>query len=160
MMTAAATPDSDVRTLTWMGALFLCIGVGLLLGSAWLFYRAALFDESAQTAPGTVVNLIKNEESRRSRDGFSHRSIAYTPVVAFIDSNGHRQEIQSNISSNPPAYKRGEKVAVLYDPDNPEFAMIDDWHRHLSGFITGGMGLIFSVVGAIFVLTLKKSATQ
>jgi len=154
----AATIDHDARSLAWIGPVFLCIGLGLLLGSAWLFQRAAEFDETAITAPGTVINLIKSVESRHSRDGFDRRSssIAYTPVVAFIDSRGRRQEMQSDVSSNPPAYKRGEQVTVLYDPDNPEFAVIDDWHRHLAGLITGGMGLIFSIVALAVMLAFRK----
>jgi len=152
--------DNDTRSLVWMGWIFLLIGVGLLLGSAWLFHQEATFEATAQSTSGTVINLLKGVETHRNRDGFSRSSVYYKPVVAFTDGQGQVQEIHSTSGSNPPTYKRGEQVAVLYDPDNPEFAVIDDWRRHLAGMILGGIGLLFTIVGLYIVWTSRQQPTN
>jgi len=153
MTDADTAEDDDLRGLAWMGGIFLLVGLVLLTSSAWLFQRTAAFDAIAVETSGTVVNLTASKERRRDRDGAIRRSVHYRPVVEFIDSQGRKQTLESSHGSNPPAYKRGETVAILYDPDNPEFAVIDDWHRYFADMIVLGMGGIFSVVGLGILFT-------
>jgi len=153
MTDADPAEEDDLRGLVWMGGIFLLVGLVLLTVSAWLFQRTAAFDAIAVEVSGIVVNLTASKESRRDRDGAIRRSVHYRPVVEFIDSQGRKQKMESAVSSNPPAYKRGEKVTILYDPDNPEFAVIDDWHRYFADMILLSMGGIFSVVGLGIMFT-------
>jgi len=153
--------DDDLRVLAWMGGIFLLIGLVLLTVSVWLFQRAATFEATAATTSGTVINLVSSHGRRLDRDGLAlaRRSIHYRPVVEFIDSQGRRKEMQSAFGSNPPAYKSGEQVTILYDPDNPEFAVIDDWHRYSSEVILLGIGIIFSVVGSGILFASRNQNT-
>ncbi len=58
---------------------------------------------------GTVTNMVHG-----------------SPVVDY-EVNGQRFSFQSAMSSSPPAYFVGEKVSVLYRPNNPASAQINSF---------------------------------
>lgn len=44
----------------------------------------------------------------------------------------------------------GSTVAVLYDPDNPESACIDELvEKHFVPMLLGTIGVVFSIVGLV-----------
>lgn len=48
------------------------------------------------------------------------RSGIYYPVVRFRTKENRWITKKLNFGTNPPQYAEGEKVSVLYDPDDPE----------------------------------------
>jgi hypothetical protein len=95
--------------------------VGLLFLGFHLHRTTEAFLERAVHAPGQVVQLVPT----RSSD-----STTYAPVVEF-EVRDHKHTFEDPVSSNPPSYRRGDTVAVLYDPSNPRDARIDRgwWNR-------------------------------
>jgi len=124
--------------LPWFGLLFLLVGLGMLGGGFWSYQKEVEFDKATVSTSGTVIDLISRSSTRSSA--------TYSPVVQFIDQSGNEQELHSRVGSNPPAYRLGEKVTVLYKADNPEFAVIDDWERYLGLIVLTIMGFVFSWV--------------
>ena len=66
-------------------------------------------------APGEVVRL--------QRDGAGDD--VYYAFVRFRTENKRTIEFKDSVGGNPPSYRRGDKVTVLYLADNPREAMID-----------------------------------
>ncbi|TMM58799.1 DUF3592 domain-containing protein [Maribacter algarum] len=67
----------------------------------------------------TVVEMITVSGS----DGST-----YKPVFEFADRQQEVRRYESDISSNPPAYKVGEKVKIVYDEkDDDEVKTISFW---------------------------------
>ena len=119
--------------------MFSLVGLGMLVGSVFLYESTTAFIATAERAEGTVIELVRN----RSSD-----STTYAPIVEFVTAQGRKVEFRSSTSSNPPAYSRGEKVAVLYSPSSPEQAKIDGFFSVWGGtVILAGLGGVFFVIG-------------
>jgi hypothetical protein len=122
-----------------VGTIFLAVGVGI---GAWAYH----FGAEANQAEGVVIRMVSS-----GRKGGS------SPVVRY-EVDGQSYELQSTVSSSPPAYSVGEKVTVLYHPDNPGGGQIDSFiDRWLFPLVFGGMGFIFAAIGYGFLLVRLRS---
>jgi Protein of unknown function (DUF3592) len=120
-----------------------CFGLAavlLVIGAATLV-DAARFVRGAERTTGTVIDL----DSRTSDGGLVHH-----PIVRFTAADGRTVEFTSSSgSSSPPDV--GDRVEVLYDPDDPQDAQ-------LSGFFSlwlwpialGGVGIAFAAAGLFY----------
>ena len=109
-------------------------GIGLVfLGVAVYFVAdASRFGADAVRTQGTVI------------------SDSGQPLVAFI-AEGREIRISGSVSTTPPRFHAGDKVTILYSPDDPEAARIDSFsERWLGALIFGVLGVIFSGVGGGF----------
>jgi hypothetical protein len=106
-----------------LGIILLCAGTAYGVTSLW-------FVKNGNSAAGTVIELKKIDLS-----GSGHQGTAYAPVVEFTNSKGETitftHRISGNINPGPgqntkPPYQKGDKVTVLYDPQNPEDATLRD----------------------------------
>lgn len=137
----------SVRILKYVLAL---IGIGMLTGAFFIYRNTAAFTASAAKAEGTVIDL------QRSRS-----SDTYRPVVRFATSSGQPIEFVSSSGSNPPSYARGERVEVLYHPDDPNAAKINGWFSLWGGAtILGGMGLLFFAIGGGIIVAGNRKQRQ
>lgn len=104
---------------------------GFYGGEAWLKHRNE-FLRQARPASGKVVRLERSSGSRHT---------SYYPVVQFREPASQQTvEFRHRVGSNPPLYRVGEEVGVLYSPNVPRDAMID-----------GGNGL-FNLMGPLVLL--------
>ena len=136
----------------FLSILFGVIGLGLLAGAIALAVNTRAFIATAKHAPGTVTELVPK---RDKDDG----SVTYTPVVMFEAASGASVSFTSSFSSSPPAYDVGEKVDVLYSPDNPNEARINGFGSlWLGPIIMGGIGALFAAIGfgILFASRLNK----
>ncbi len=118
--------------------LLLLAGAGLLVLGLHLHRKTELFLATAARAPGMVVEMATN----RSSDGNT-----YAPVVEF-EHDGRKYRFKDSISSNPPAYRRGQAVDVLYDPAHPRDARIDRgrWNKAVP-IIVAASGALLCLLG-------------
>ena len=93
------------RFIRIIGALFAIIGLGF---TAYCIQ----FSIGTKEVQGSVVEMV----------GFAGQS----PLVEY-HVGGKRFTIQSAVSSSPPAYIVGEKVSILYRPDDPTKAQINSF---------------------------------
>jgi len=104
---------------------------GLALG--WGSLRHVLY---AERAAGEVIEI------RREGD-------MYAPVLRFRRANGEVQEVK-DLGSGAPDFAVGDRVAVLYMPDDPEDFRIDTFERlwFSAIFVTvfAGFWLLFGAV--------------
>ena len=137
--------------------IFTIIGLGMLVGTFFIYKSTSNFLEKAITAKGTVVDL---RESRSSSS--SSNSITYAPVVKFTDNQGKETEFTNSSSSNPPSYDVGEIVEVLYEQEKPQSAKINGFFSlWLGTLILGGLGSIFASIGlGFFVYDIRKNKKE
>jgi hypothetical protein len=121
--------------LVWIfGGIFGAVGLGMLIAAGVVAQSTLAFRASAVRTEGVVVDLEGG-----------------TPVVEFADGAGARHRVVGSISSDPPAFQRGETVSVRYAPEDPDDARIDGFLE--SWFVStllGGLGSIFFAIGAGF----------
>jgi hypothetical protein len=116
----------------------LVLGIGLLLLSYHFYGKTESFLQTAQRAPGRVVELRVTDSS----DG----ETTYAAVVTYTDDRGTDFTFRDSLSSTPPMYAVGQNVNVLYDPEHPDKAGIDRgiWNYWLTA--------AFGIPGAVLLM--------
>ena len=94
--------------------LFAVVLIGLALYQANKTWR---LETAGVRAPGEVVRLNAEESSD---------STSYYPVVRYRTQANETVEFKDSIGSNPPSYRSGDKVTVLYLAANPQRQAIID----------------------------------
>jgi hypothetical protein len=133
----------------WIAPLFFAVGVvALLVGLVTLVFTVR-FIQRAEHATGTVIELSRETDS----DG----EVTFYPVVRFETAEGREIEFKSSSGSSPPSHSEGDRVDVLYDPDDPHDARLsgffDLWLFPIVGF---ALGVVFIVV-SLFVRRQSSS---
>ncbi|MGH3116925.1 MAG: DUF3592 domain-containing protein [Gaiellales bacterium] len=125
------SPDLLLR---WAPGLFLVLGVVFLVVAAVTLVLTLRFVAGAERATGTVIDL--------SRETDSEGEVVFYPVVSFTTAEGRTLEFRSSSGSSFPP-QPGDRVEVLYDPDDPKDA-------RLSGFFDlWGLPIVFGFIGAV-----------
>ena len=105
-----------------MGLFFMLISV-ILFG--WGIY--SYMDKSAnfvnyKKSEGTVIRMREVPPTDNSGE-------TYAPVIKYKDASGKEYTYESKHSSDPPDYKVGEKVQLIYDPADPEEVYVDSFRE-------------------------------
>lgn len=143
----------------WNALAKIVCGIAMLsmfLGAIWAVCRW-MYVKRAVTTEGTITNLIE----RTAKDG----DTLYAPVYVFTDRQGQTVKVTSSVASYPPPGKVGDKIEVLYDPENPQDSIVGGflnvWAFPLGFGAIGAVDLI--VFGAVAYFTgrrLEKNGRQ
>lgn len=141
------------KSLRWIGPVFTVIGIAIVILGIYLGKKRAAFLEVAQAGRGEVVSI----NSRSSDDGY-----VYYPVVSYSPPGSSGPiTFEHDVGSNPPSYDVGDRVEVLYHPDDPARAIID---AGVMNWFGPGLALLLGVTftaGGIYSINywrkLKKS---
>jgi hypothetical protein len=124
--------DNARRTWRPNGIGLAIIGLCLLVGLPFVYIGAgeALDTRRVVERYVAVEGVVVDNRLGVAGDGGQ----SYYPVVEFTTRDGGRDGARSvrfsdGIGSFPPDYEIGDRVAVLYDPDNPQDARIHSWKR-------------------------------
>lgn len=130
------------KAMMWLCGAFIVLGLVFAV-------RTALFLRTAQPTTGTIVELIERE----SDDG----DTLFAPVYTFVDTTGRTNRVISSSASYPPVGLVGDKISVLFDPENPSRAELDRFFD-LWGFtaIGGGLGTLYLAVFWIVAAVSKR----
>ena len=106
--------------------------------------KIARLEATGLRAQGEVIRL-KSESSSGDHGGYS-----YYPIVRFRTENSARVEFKDSVGSNPPSYRVGDKVTVLYLADNPSQEAIIDrglfWNWAIPAFLFAGAVLLLGLL--------------
>lgn len=97
---------------------FIALMVALTLWFGWRSVRLTTQGER------TIGQVIEMEESTDGEGG----CCVYSPVVEFT-ANGRPVRFEGGNASSPPAYRVGQEVKVLYNPQDPDDASIDSFYE-------------------------------
>ncbi len=127
------------------GLIFSLVGAGM----AWSSWSVV---SVAQRAEGTVIRQVRQEQPVGQMEQVGmERSVA--PVVEFF-VGGERHEFQSGLSTSPPQFDVGDKVTVLYDPQDLAVCRIDSFVTlWLFPAIFGGIGVVLLTIIGILIVT-------
>lgn len=124
-----------------IGIVFPLVGGLLLAIGVFLFIRTRMFISKAQEVKGTVIRMVWSS-------GGSEGGGGYSPIYQFRTLEGRMIEVHDGLSSNPPMFREGQSIDVLYDPENPQKARIKKWmNLYFVSILLGGIGLIFACIG-------------
>jgi hypothetical protein len=149
--TAPENRAANVKNARAAVPLLLLFGLGLCAGGAYLGKKTYILETQGLRAPGSVVRL---EESRDS-DGST-----YHPIVRFGAGGG--MEFRDSMGSNPPVYREGEDVTVLYLAEDPEKSAVIDrgaWNWAVPGGLAAA-GLVFLYACLAMMKRLRMNETR
>jgi hypothetical protein len=127
-----------------IGIVFPLVGLLLVAIAVFIFVRTRSFIGSSQEVKGKVVRNVY----RSSSDGGG-----YAPVFGFTTIDGRYIEVEDKLESNPPQFREGEVLDILYDPQNPSHARVKKWmNLYFTPLLLGGMGVVFGGVGVVLLI--------
>ena len=135
---------SKPRIMAWILRLFRFIGtIFTIVGVGFAGY-SIVFSIGAKEVQGTVIEMVGGDQQ--------------SPIVEY-SVDGKRFTHRSSLSTSPPAYFVGEKVSLLYRPDNPARAQINSFiDRWLFSVIFTGGGIMV-VVSSFVVPRIIRAIT-
>ena len=138
-----------MKELKIAAAIFITASVICFIVSGFLFFRTKNFIKGAVQTEGTVIDV-------------SHKSTGsgsfYSPVVKYFTKDKEEIIFHSKSGSNRPDFKTGERVRVLYNPEDGQDARIVSFFQlwggtfilFCVGFGTGLLGAGFSFMASRF----------
>ena len=84
----------------------------------------------------------------------------YHPHVRFQTEEGQTIEFSPGNSSNPPMYKVNDHVPVVYNPDYPNYAVINTFIEiWLGPVIYAGLGLLLLIFSGLQLIKSRSQST-
>jgi len=120
--------------LARMAPFLLLAGLALLAFGVYASRMLLSLETSGVRTSGSVTSL--------SSSSSSNGGVSYYPVVRYRDGTGRSVTFRDSTGTNPPLYRVGEAVTVLYLPGEPGRAIIDrgpwNWLPSVILYVLGG----------------------
>lgn len=122
------------------GVLWVLALLFVTIGGSW-YLDVRSFAMNATRTEGIVVEM----ESYISAG-------TEAPVIKFTPEGAETPiTFESELAEFPPAYRKGERVQVLYDPDDPGDAETERaLGLPLGAIVVAGFGIVFGIFGLVF----------
>lgn len=134
-------------------AIFLLVFGSIILVSGIIqFIINYNLENNGVLADGAVIEM----QYRRSTKGKS----SYVPLISYKAKDGTEHELRSNIYSyDSTTYKKGDKIQVYYNPNNPDEATLANENEAAIPLVMGGgFGLLMCWGGLVVYKRGKKKA--
>jgi hypothetical protein len=141
----AARQSRQSRMLAPVVAIMAVIFIGVAINQGAAIAR---LEANGLRADGQVVSL-------RSETGSGGRGSSYHPIVQYRTEQNAQVEFKDAIGSDPPRYRIGDKVTVLYLVDDPNAAIIDRgalWNWAIPALLLVAAGLLMW----LFIAALRR----
>lgn len=133
-----------MKIATAIHAIVLIIGISLLVLGVKSFVNSRKFISDGNKVEATVIENIPS----RSNKG----SIMYTPLIEY-NIKGNTKNFSPNARANPPAYNIGEKIMLVYQPENAkDVRILSYWGVYLGSNILLAIGLPMLLIGGGYFL--------
>jgi hypothetical protein len=124
----------------------LCLGfTAFILVALALFFlvRTRSFIGRSRQTQGTITQMVYDSSTEGG---------GYLPIFRFRTLEGQEVEAKSDLATNPPQFKVGQVIDVLYDPGNPSKARIKKWFNlYYVPTLLGFLGLLLGCIGIAFI---------
>lgn len=120
--------------------------VGFILAALAIFFlvRTLLFIGKSRQVTATVTQMVFTDDSEGG---------GYSPMFRFRTLEGQEVEVTENLMTNPPQFRVGQVIDVLYDPNNPQKARIKKgFNLYFTPVLLGFLGLLFGGIGIVFIV--------
>ncbi|MDR9402036.1 MAG: DUF4870 domain-containing protein [Halothece sp. Uz-M2-17] len=110
--------------------------------------------KNAITTQGSVVKIIEDIDAEGNT--------THQPVIQFRDRAGESYQVTPVSTSNATTYETEDTVELLYSPENPKTAIINNWfHKWFLIAMIGimsGVFFVFSLIPSGICLIIAQSA--
>lgn len=121
----------------------------LLISGSYMLYRAIEENEEAnillKSGVETDAIVIENVKDQ------THEGSSYRPKFEYHDRFGSTRNALGDMGSNPPAYSVGEKVRLVYNPNDFDQVKVKSyWGLHGATVMSLLLGIAHFSVSAIY----------
>lgn len=128
------------------GVILSVLGLAFAAGSLYFAQQSLDLFQDGITAQGSVAR-VESHSGTCGSGSSKHPCTKYRRLVSFTDSAGEDHEfLDKNTSNSSSAYRVGQRVEVLYMPDDPQNATINTF------FSLWGVPIILGIFAAAFGL--------
>lgn len=147
-----------MKILNIVKYLFTAIGLIFFIISFTMYQSNTAFLKNAVKTQGEVIEIIRSKTKKSNGEV----SISTYPVVSFKDKVGKIITFTSSTGSSSSNYFVKQKIEVVYSPDNPEQAKINDFSSLWTGIVIFViLGALFFIFGlSIFIFMYSKAKTK
>jgi hypothetical protein len=129
---------------------FALIFIGVLALSQSIRQTSELNDlrnGRGEVVEGTVVDVIKQSDSRRGTGVGAPRIYRYCPEYRFetLDGDIYRMEASEGCSEDIEKLRLGAEADIIYDPSDPTISYVDSNRSLTGGLVLGGGALLVGV---------------
>lgn len=115
------------------------IVLAMAAGTLWFGWRGYTLTTNGETTTGRVIELSESTDGEGA-------CCVYSPVFEYT-VNSRRYTFESLNASDPPAYRVGQEVEVIYNVDDPNDAAVNSFGElWMVASILCGTTLILAVV--------------
>ena len=139
--------------------LFIGIGAALVAAGIYTLFRQRLTLAQSILTEGVVIDLLPQRAlgeyivNRTGRGPRLENKVLYRPVVRFKTQTGHTVEFIANLALRPAPFSIGERVEVVYHPENPGQAQINSFlYLWFNTLILAGFGIFTVAMGYLGLL--------
>jgi len=126
-------------------------GIVLTLFAIYDYHNQRDFVSNAIETEGVMIGYAFHEAT--SKDSYD----TYAPVIHFTDNQGNEHRFTSKATSYNPEYEVGQEFPLIYDPQNPEIAEINNTATiYLNTILFGGIGITFFFLGSMFLFVVRR----
>lgn len=124
--------------------------IAMAAGTIWLGWRGYELSTRGESAIGRVVEMEESTDGEGS-------CCVYSPVIEF-NANGRPVRFEGGNASDPPAYRVGQEVEVLYLPDNPSRAAINSFYElwMVSAILAPTTLILFVVLNWLVIARMRN----
>lgn len=140
---------ADRKVLIIITLVFLTIGlIFAITGCLMYYFSNQRMKSCTEEVQSTVIDL---------RARYSDTSVTYAPVFSY-EYGGQVYEHVSSVSSNPPAFDRGQQVTIFVDPADPEKIYVpEDKSLRIISIVFTAIGSLFALIGLVVLIVLLRS---
>ncbi|MFB9178907.1 DUF3592 domain-containing protein [Dactylosporangium sucinum] len=125
--------------LTVFSIFAVVVGIGATFNAVKSLRQRRVFNSRAVRVSGVVVDLKWQHTSGAGRVAM--------PIFNYYTREGHPMQATETVGTNPPRFRPGHPVVVLYDPHEP-------YRAHLEGmsWVATGVQVMSMVLGPLFAV--------
>lgn len=144
-----------LKLLVFLKYLFLLLSAIGLAASLFLYQQTQSFVANANTAIGTVTKI----NTQVSQSNFSRSETLFVANIQYTTNDAQAVTFDSRIRYNQTSMTPGRQVKILYDPAEPQEAVIDSfvsiWFKEI---IVGGSTflIVLLTLTLIFITPARK----
>lgn len=138
---------STILIFLAVAAMLLPAGVGLVLAGGVVFWRHKKRTAGWATTGGVVVDVVL--------EAITPGNVHAYPLVEFVTEGGSTLRFKSKVGHYPARHRRGQRLAVKYNPANPEQVVIDSMEQWFVPAALAGLGVIALILAGMIVMIVS-----
>ena len=153
------TADIDQMKKTFIICSLVClIPMATIGGGIYWAVKNYVTYKTYKKTKGEILKLDNKRENKYDVAG----AVSYYPKIVYSDDNNQVHVFESKIGSNPPIGRVGERLDILFNPENPKDVVIDSFfYKWFGPTVVSVVGLILlTVVGGISAVVIRNQYKQ